>query len=177
MTTFLLLFLVAGLAFLVMPMANLAVNTPRTFHGDYLPGAIRALPASANTQYFEGAALMKDATTGALISCTPTASGKFAGFAMHDRDNRTGSPYGGTLASCNVEVLTEGVVLLTVAKAGTFARGDEDTVYCSDDDTFTVSAGTNNIIVGKIVHVPEAAVGATSAVVWVKFEASANRSI
>jgi len=158
-------------------MANLTTNTPRLYHGAPPPGSIRALPASANTQYFEGAALMKDATTGALISCTPTASGKFAGFAMQDRDNRTGSIYGGTAGSTTVDVQTEGVVWLTVAKAGTFARGDEDTVYCSDDDTFTTSAGTNNIVVGKIVHVPEAAIGAASALVLVKFEASANRSI
>lgn len=158
-------------------MTNLTQNTPRTFFGTPPPGSLRALPASANTKYYEGAALMKDATTGALISCTPTASGKFAGFSNEYKDNLTGSVYGGTAASTTVEVVTEGCVDLTVAKAGAFGRGDEDTVYCSDDDTFTTSAGTNNIVVGKIVFVPEAAVGATSAVVRVKFEASANRSI
>ena len=158
-------------------MANLIRNTRRTFFGPQFPGSLRALPASANTQYFEGAAVMKDASTGALISCTPTASGKFAGFVKEQKDNRTGSVYGGTVGSTTVEVLTEGVVDLTGAKAGTFARGAEDTVYCSDDDTFTTSAGTNNIVVGKIVSVPEAAIGAASAVVRVKFEASANRSI
>lgn len=158
-------------------MANLTQNAPRTFFGPHYPGSLRTLPASANTQYFEGAAVMKDATTGALISCTPTASGKFAGFVKEPKDNRTGSVYGGTAGSTNVEVITEGVVDLVVAKAATFARGDEDTVYCTDDDTFTVAVGTNNIVVGKIVFVPEAAIGAASAVVRVKFEASANRSI
>lgn len=158
-------------------MANRTSNIGRTFFGPYYPGSLRALPASANTQYFEGAAVMKDATTGALISCTPTASGKFAGFVKEQKDNRTGSPYGGTLGSTTVEVVTEGVVDLVVAKAATFGRGDEDTVYCTDDDTFTVAVGTNNIVVGKIVFVPEAAVGVASAVVRVKFEASANRSI
>lgn len=158
-------------------MTNLSQNTPRQFQGATPIGSIRALPASANTQYFEGAALMKDATTGALISCTPTASGKFAGICIEQKDNRTGSAYGGAVGGTTVNVQTEGLVWLTVAKAGNFARGDEDTVYCSDDDTFTTSAGTNNIIVGKIVLVPEAAIGTASALVLVKFESSSDRSI
>jgi hypothetical protein len=158
-------------------MPNLIQNTPRQFQGSAPLGSIRALPASANTRYWQGAAVMKDATTGALISCTPTASGKFAGFVEEEKDNRTGSIYGGTVGSAQVNVQTEGLVWLTVAKAGTFARGDEDTVYCSDDDTFTVSAGTNNIIVGKIAFVPEAAIGQASALVLVKFQSSADRSL
>ena len=158
-------------------MTNLIENTPRTFQGDRLPGSVRALPASANTKYFQGAALMKDASTGALISCTPTASGKFAGFAEMDRDNSTGSIHGGTVGSTMVDVCTEGLVWLTVAKSGGFARGDEDTVYASDDNTFTTSAGSNNIVVGKIVLVPEAAISATSAQVLVKFQSSSDRSI
>lgn len=155
-------------------MANLDTNTPRTFHGARLPGSIRALPASANTKYFQGAALMKDASTGALISCTPTASGKFAGFAEQDRDNSTGSPYGGTVGSTTVDVVARGSVWLTVAKGGGFARGDEDTVYASDDNTFTTSAGSNNIVIGKIAFVPEGAIGATSAQVLVDFKSSSQ---
>lgn len=160
-------------------MANLTQNTPRQFQGATPIGSIRALPASANTQYFEGAALMKDATTGALISCTPTASGKFAGICIEQKDNRTGSAYGGAVGGTTVNVQTEGLVWLNVTKAANFARGDEDTVYCSDDDTFTTSAGTNNIIVGKVVLVPEVAVGAgaSGALVLVKFESSSDRSI
>jgi hypothetical protein len=158
-------------------VTNLIENTPRTFQGDRLPGSVRALPASANTKYFQGAALMKDASTGALISCTPTASGKFAGFAEMDRDNSTGSIHGGTVGSTTVDVCTEGLVWLTVAKAANFARGDEDTVYASDDNTFTVAAGSNNIVVGKIVLVPEAAIGAASGMVLVKFQSSSDRSI
>lgn len=177
MTTFLIFLVGLAILAIVRPMANMTFNTPRLYHGAIPPGAIRALPASANSQYFEGAAVMKDASTGALISCTPTASGKFAGFTTQDKDNRTGSAFGGTAGSTTVDTITEGLVWLVVAKAGTFARGDEDTVYASDDDTFTVSAGTNNIVVGKIVLVPEAAIGQTSALVLVKFEASANRSI
>lgn len=160
-------------------MPNLIQNTPRQFQGATPIGSIRALPASANTQYFEGAALMKDATTGALISCTPTASGKFAGFSIEQKDNRTGSPYGGAVGATTVNVQTEGLVWLTVTKAANFARGDEDTVYCTDDDTFTVAVGTNNIVVGKVVLVPEASIGAGSsgALVLVKFQSSADRSI
>jgi hypothetical protein len=175
----LLIFLLCLAALLLgkLNMANLAQNTTRQFQGATPIGSIRALPAAANTQYFEGAAVMKDASTGALISCTPTASGKFAGICIEPKDNRTGSAYGGTAGSTTVNVQTQGLAWLTVAKAGTFARGDEDTVYCSDDDTFTVAAGTNNIIVGKIVLVPEAAIGTASALVLVAFQSSADRSI
>lgn len=158
-------------------MTNLIQNTPRIFQGAQPAGSQRALPASANTQYFEGAAVMKDATTGALISCTPTASGKFAGFVKEPKDNRTGSPYGGTVGSTTVDTLTEGLVWLPVAHTSTWARGDELTVYASDDDTFTLSAGTNNIVIGKVVFVPEAAIGQANATVLVKFQSSADRSI
>jgi hypothetical protein len=160
-------------------MPNLTTNTPRQFQGMTPTGSLRALPASANAQYFEGAALQKDATTGALISCTPTASGKFAGFCIEPKDNRTGSAYGGTVGSTTITVQTEGLVWLTVTKAGNFARGDEDTVYCTDDDTFTTAVGTNNIVVGKVVLVPETSVGlgASGALVLVKFQSSADRSI
>jgi len=158
-------------------MPNLIENSPRTFQGAAPAGSIRALPAAANSRYWQGAAVMKDASTGALISCIPTASGKFAGFVEEEKDNRTGSPAGGTLGGTQVNVQTEGLVYLTVAKAATFARGDEDTVYATDDDTFTVAVGTNNIIIGRIVFVPEAAIGQASARVLVKFQSSSDRSI
>lgn len=158
-------------------MTNLIENTPRTYHGAQPTGSQRALPASANTNYFEGAAVMKDATTGALISCTPTASGKFAGFVLEPKNNATGSVYGGTAGSTQINVQTEGLVWLSVAHTSTFARGDELTVYASDDNTFTLSAGTNNIVIGKVAFVPEAVVGQSSGVVLVKFESSADRSI
>lgn len=158
-------------------MANITQNTPRQFQGRAPEGSMRAYSAAANTQYFQGAAVMKDASTGALISCTPTASGKFVGFVDEQKDNRTGSIYGGAVGAVQVNCQSEGLVWLTVAKAATFARGDEDTVYCSDDDTFTVAVGTNNIVVGKIVFVPEAAIGAASALVLVKFQSTADRSI
>jgi len=158
-------------------MTNLTRNSPREFHGSPPDGSVLALPASANTRYWDGAALMKDATTGALISCTPTASGKFAGICIEEKDNRTGSPYGGTAGSTTVQVQTRGPVWLDVANASNWARGDELTVHASDDNTFTTDAGTNNIVIGKSCLIPESVIGAATGRVLVAIEGSAMRSI
>ena len=158
-------------------MTDLTRTAPRTFQGDTALRPKITYAAGANVNYLMGMALIKAAATGAAALATPTASGKLLGFVEEPLDNRTGAPHGGTLASAEVTVALQGLIWLTVAKAANFARGDEDTVYCSDSDTFTVDAGTNNIVVGKIVKVPEEAVGAASGVVLVWFQASALRSI
>jgi len=157
-------------------MADLTANKPRQFQGT--PGRKVALPVDANLRVFAGAALMKSASNGCAALATPTASGQFYGFATEEKDNRTGSPFGGTAGSTTVEVETEGLAWLTVANGSNWARGDSgSTIYASDSDTFTTSAGTNNIVIGKVVLVPEAVIGAASGVVLVAFEASAIRSI
>lgn len=176
------LLLLAGLVVLlaasVRPMADMVRNTPRDFQGASPSGSIEAQAMPANLEVFDGSALMHNASTGALAKCTPTASGKFAGFAIEHVDNRTGSPLGGTLGSTTCQVQRRGKIWLTVASGSTWARTMVgDTVYAFDDDTFTLSAGTNNILIGKVAMVPESAVGAASARVLVAFEATPERSI
>lgn len=156
-------------------MADLSANSPRQFHGS--PSPIASFAVDANLQVFAGSALLKKAD-GTAILCTPTASGQFLGFALQQVDNRTTGPYGGAAGDAFVDIAMAGLAWLTVANGSNWARSDSAvTVYASDSDTFTTAAGTNNIVVGKVVHVPEAAIGAASAVVLVKFEAAAIRSI
>lgn len=178
MITAMLLFaaLIAILA-ICRPMADLTANTPRS--GFAAPDAEIEWDMNANSQLFAGSAIMMDASTGLAANCTPTASGVFLGIAKEGKDNRTGSPYGGTARSTTIKLEQKGKAWLTVARAASqFVATDVGTtVYASDGNTFTTSAGTNNIVVGKIAYVPLAAVGAASAELMVAFEATALRSI
>lgn len=158
-------------------MTNLTESTPRKFLGP--PGRRIAWAAKANKNYFPGAALMKDASDGSAISCTPTANGEFLGFCVEAKNNLTGSVYGGTLASTEVIIEQNGSVELSVTRAsGNWARTDSGTiVYASDDNTFTTDAGTNNIPIGRVHMVLDAAVGNSGAqTVQVAFGAVALRS-
>jgi len=158
-------------------MTNLTANKPRKFQG--LKATKVVYPMAANSQLFAGAALMMDASTGYPAVCVATASGKFLGFASEWKDNRTGSPYGGLDGSTTIEVETSGLVWLTMTRStSTWAKTDYGaTVYATDSDSFAESAGTNLIPIGKIELVPEAAVGAATADILVRFEASSERSI
>ena len=157
-------------------MTDLTSAKPRLFHGPV--GPIVNYPMPANTQLFHGAALMRAAAAATVANCTPTASGQFLGFGETTVDNRTGGEFGGAAAAVDMPVRMEGFAWLTVANSSNWAVTDTNaTVYASDGDTFTTAAGTNNIVVGKVVHIPTAAVGAPSGVVLVFFQASPLRSI
>jgi hypothetical protein len=159
-------------------MPNLTSNSPRTFQGDAPAGSVVPFSLAANLKLWEGAAVMHDSGNGSLINCVPTASGLFAGFCIEEVDNLTGSVAGGALAAVTAQVQTHGLVWLTVAALTTWGRSlVNQTVYASDGDSFTLAAGTNNILIGKVVLVPEAAIGAASAMVLVAFEASSMRSL
>ncbi len=157
-------------------MTDLTADKPRAFLGPRGPSL--GWPMAANLQLFMGAALMMNASTGLAANVTPTASAQFIGFAEAGVDNRTGSVYGGAAAAVDIPVTQSGRVLLSVAKGSAIALTDVGTtVYASDGDTFTTSAGTNNIPIGKILSVPAAAVGSNTADVWVAYEATAERSL
>ncbi len=157
-------------------MTDLTYNSPRRFQGPQ--DAVVAYPVDANLRVFAGAALIQSTSNGTAILATPTASGEFLGFAVEEKDNRTGSAFGGTAASTTVLISTRGLVWLTVANGSNWARGDHGvTVYASDSDTFTTATGTNNIVIGKVHLVPESVIGAASGEVLVAFEGSAMRSI
>jgi hypothetical protein len=159
-------------------MADLTVDKPRKFQGPNFGQVI--YPMLTNTQLFAGAAVMLDAA-GLAVVAAALATQKFAGFAKQYADNRTGSPRGGASGAEQVECETKGKVWLTVTNGSNWARTDVNAtlVYATDSDTFTTSAGTNNIIIGKVIHVPESLVAAATTVgeVLVAFEAVAERSI
>lgn len=158
-------------------MTDLIANKPRKYQGE--PVAQVPYPMLTNTQLFAGAAVMLDAA-GLAVVAAALATQKFAGFARQYADNRTGSPGGGASGANLVECETKGKVWLTVTNSGNWARTDVGiTIYATDSDTFTTSAGTNNIIVGKVIHVPEALVAAATTVgeVLIAFEGLAERSI
>jgi hypothetical protein len=157
-------------------MTTLSANTPRRFQGP--EQSVTEYPVDANLRVFAGAALIQSTVNGCAILATPTASGEFLGFSTEEKDNRTGSVFGGTAASTTVAISQKGLAWLTVAHTSTYARTDYGvTVYASDDDTFTLSAGTNNIVVGKLVLIPDSVVGAATGEVLVAFEATGLRSI
>jgi hypothetical protein len=158
-------------------MTNQTRNVPRTFVGP--GGEVLDLPVDANTQIFAGMALLESTSNGTAILATATASGEFLGIAEGECNNLTGSDLGGAAAAGFVKTRMRGPVILTVARASsTFVRTDRGaTVYASDASTFTTDAGTNNIVIGKIMDVPPAAVGAASAELVVYVEASCLRSI
>lgn len=162
---------------LVPRMADLTVMKPRPGFG--APEREVEWDMNANSQLFAGAALMLDASTGLAANVTPTASGVYIGLAKESKDNRTGSVYGGTARSTSIKVEAKGIAELTVARASsTFVATDVGTtVYASDSDTFTTSAGTNNIPIGKIFFIPAATIGAASGTLLVAHEATALRSL
>lgn len=158
-------------------MTDLVQNSGREFHGAAPPGSRVNHTVDADTLIFEGAALMHSAANGTAVNVTPTANGLFIGFAIEQADNRVGSIAGGAVGDAAVQAQQDGMVWLEVAKAGNWARGNQDTVYASDSDTFTTAAGGNHIDIGKVVRVSEEAIGATAGRVLVHFQANAVRSL
>lgn len=156
-------------------MADLTANSPRILQGAPLEKI--AFPMGSNSQLFAGAALMVSAA-GYAANCTPTASGRFLGIATEGKDNRTGSPYGGTANSTMIEVAMRGFLVLKnhARSSSNWTEADIGaTLYASDGNTFTDSAGTNNIVVGKIAKI--SALGASTADLTVYFESTMLRSI
>lgn len=157
-------------------MVDLVQNLGRDFHGSRGPHVKHSV--DADTEMFEGSALMHSDSNGAMINCTPTANGKFAGISVDYVDNRVGSLAGGGVGDAEILIDQDCMVWLEVTRAAGWGRGANDTVYASDGNTFTTSSGTNNIVIGKVVKVPEESVGVTTATrVLVHAQATARRSI
>lgn len=117
-------------------MTTLAADKARAFE----LGDIQELPMIASDIIYEGAAVGDNASGLArpLVAADP-----FLGFAERTVDNSTGAA-----SAKNVRVRTRGQVQLTVVGASSAADVSE-TVYAADDDTFTLTAGSNTAI-GKV---------------------------
>lgn len=138
-------------------MTTLAANVARPFE----LGEIQEVPVIASDIIYEGAAVGDNASGLArpLVAADP-----FLGFAESKADNSAGAA-----SAIKVRVRTRGFVQLSVVGATSTADVSE-TVYAADDDTFTLTAGSNTAI-GKVARW----VTGTTCIVY--FEALPVRSI
>lgn len=147
-------------------MTTLATNAKREFMDGYEP-CFCDLPVIAADIIYEGAAVgdPADSGTGTDGYAQPIdASDGFRGFADSKADNSSGAA-----GAINVRVRQRGVVKLAVT--GVTGQSDvEATVYCTDDNTFTLTA-SGGIAIGKIIQY------VSSTTVWVYFEGEQLRSI
>jgi predicted RecA/RadA family phage recombinase len=143
-------------------MATLAVDKLRAF--DLYPKEYNELPVIASDIIYAGAAVGESSSTG---TARPLVAGDtFLGFCNERVDNSAGAA-----AAKTVKLITVGSVWLTVTN-GDNINDVGDTVYASDDDTFTL-ASTGNTAIGKVLRYD-----ATRAnKVLVRFEAAVARSI
>ncbi len=144
-------------------MATLAVDKPRAYentggHPDY-----NEVPVIASDIIYNGAAVGESSSTG---TGRPLVAGdNFLGFCIEQCDNSAGAA-GAKL----IKVYQSGVAWLTVTN-GDNINDMNDTVYASDDDTFTM-ASTSNSSIGKLKRYDSA-----TGKCLVYFEAASKRSI
>ena len=141
-------------------MATLAVDKPRVFenHGD--TPVYNDLPVVASDILYAGSAI--GISSGYARPCT--TSDEFVGFCIEKVDNSSGSN-----GDKRVKVLGKGYVKLTVTGVSAVTHVN-DTVYLTDDDTFTLTA-SGGLAIGKVYRW----VSGTTAIVY--FEGLASRSI
>lgn len=121
---------------LLLTMTTLAADKARAFE----LGDIQELPMIAADIIYEGAAV---GDNGSGLARPLVATDPFLGFAERTVDNSAGAA-----SAKNVRVRTRGQVQLSVVGASSAADVSE-TVYASDDDTFTLTS-TSNTAIGKV---------------------------
>ena len=141
-------------------MATLAVDKQRVFELDDL--STNEVPIIANDTVFNGAAVGESSSTG--TGRPLVANDNFLGFAIERCVNE-----GGSASAKLIKVRDKGVVKLSVTSVSSTADVG-DTVYASDDDTFT-KASTGNTAIGKIIR------WISGTTCMVAFEATYKRSI
>lgn len=110
---------------------------------DYQLGDNEEYPVIASDIIYQGAAVGEN---GSGYARPLQAGDAFLGFALSQADNSDGSA-----GDINVSVRLRGKVRLTVAGATAITVNDRPIVYASDDDTFTLTAGSNTPI-GRVLH-------------------------
>lgn len=114
-------------------MATLTDNTPRVYAiGDQLE-----YPVIASDIIYEGAAVGENDSG---YSRPLVAGDAFQGFAIEKVDNSDGSA-----GDKNVKVKSKGFIKLAITSIA-ITSNDRPIVYASDDDTFTLTAGSNSPI-------------------------------
>lgn len=114
-------------------MTTLAADSPR----QYAPGDQEAYPVIAADVIYEGAAVGENASG---YSRPLQAGDPFQGFAIETADNAAGSA-----GDIDVTVKTKGRIKLAISALAITAN-DRAPVYASDDNTFTLTRGSNSLI-------------------------------
>lgn len=114
-------------------MTTLSANKPR----DYQLAELEDYPVVADDIIYEGAAVGEN---GAGYARPLQAGDVFLGFNEAKSDNTSG-----TAGNIDVRVKTKGRIKLPIASLAITAN-DRPAVYASDDDTFTLTAGSNSLI-------------------------------
>ena len=140
-------------------MSTLAADKVRTFERHDDVPVYNDLPAAVDIIYLGSAVGI---SSGYAQPCT--SSDEFAGFCVEKCDNS-----GGSAGTLNVKVLQKGYIKLAVTGVSAVTHIN-DTVYLTDDDTFTLTA-SGALAIGKIVRW----VSSTTCIVY--FEALSARSI
>jgi hypothetical protein len=104
---------------------------------DFQLGEIEEYPVIAADIIFEGSAVGENASG---YSRPLVAGDRFQGFCIEQADNAAGSA-----GDLNVKVRTRGRVVLPISGLAITAN-DRPAVYASDDNTFTLTAGSNSLI-------------------------------
>lgn len=115
-------------------MTTLSGNQTRKFQ----MGDEEEYPVIAADIIFQGAAVGEN---GSGYSRPLVAGDPFQGFAIAKADNASGAA-----GAKSVNVRKRGSVTLAVAGATAITANDRPAVYASDDDTFTLTAGSNSLI-------------------------------
>lgn len=115
-------------------MTTLAADTPRV----YELGDLNDLPVIASDIIYEGSAVGENASG---YSRPLVAGDPFQGFCIKQADNSSGSA-----GDINVKVKSRGYAYLPVTGATAVTANDFPPVYASDDNTFTLTAGSNTLI-------------------------------
>ena len=114
-------------------MATLTENTPRVF----AVGDVLGYPVIASDIIFQGSAVGEN---GSGYARPLVAGDAFLGFCEDKVDNSEGSA-----GDLNVQVKSKGFIKLPIS-AVAITSNDRVAVYASDDNTFTLTKGSNSLI-------------------------------
>lgn len=114
-------------------MTTLSADKPR----DYQLGEHEEYPVIASDIIYEGAAVGEN---GSGYARPLQAGDVFLGFALETADNSAGSA-----GDIRVRVREKGKIVLPISALAITAN-DRPAVYASDDDTFTLTVGSNSLI-------------------------------
>jgi len=141
-------------------MATLAADKVRVYERQGDEPVFNDIPAIATDIMYAGSAI--GITSGTARPCT--TADEWAGFCVEQCDNSAGAA-----SAKNVKVRSSGYVALSIIGV-TANTHINDTVYLTDDDTFTLTA-SGGLAIGKIFRWEGGAIGV------VKFESLSQRSI